>query len=650
MFRTLITATCLFAASLAGAAEREFTLLHTNDWQSRLLGFGPNNEYTPATTGDDGTVGGVARLATLIDQRRAAAAGQPLLLLDAGDFTMGTLFHTVAREIGGELRLMSELGYDATTLGNHEFDFRPQGLAAMLSVAHKALGDKLVPVLSSNIRFDPERPEDDTLQAHQEAGRIQPYKVIERGGIRFGLFGLLGYNAIDVAPMTRPVTFADPLETAREMVRTLREEERVDVVILLSHMGVNQQADGSWRGEEVEMAEQVPGIDIIVGGHSHTALAQPVLVGGRVPVVQAGSEIQHLGELRMALGDDGKLRMLDYRLHPIDDRIPGDATISRDVADFQQAVTERMLEPLGYRFDQPLAKVDRRLTRAYEDPVLANLVTDALRRATGSDLAFTGNGTIRDDMIHGRSGVQAVSDLFRIAPLGIGEYDDAPGYPLIKVYFTGREIKSILEVLLLAYQLRDSDSYYPRVSGVRFSYNPYRVPFDRVSRIEIGDEQRGYQELDLDDSRLYSVGASSYVGSFTWLIPELTKGLLEVVPKDAEGRPYAEIRDTVIDTDPETPGVQEYKEWQALLDHVRVLPDQDGDGLADIPTQGAAAESRMHRVASLSPVELYRNAGRLQWGASVLVGAGLLLIAWLMWRGLRPRGGERRLAKVAHPS
>ena len=547
------------------------------------------------------------------------------------------LFHTVTREIGGELRLMSELGYDATTLGNHEFDFRPQGLAAMLGAAHKALGDQLVPVLSSNIQFDPARTEDDALKAHFDAGRIQPYKVIERGGIRFGLFGLLGYNAADVAPMAKPVTFADPKETARAMVRKLREDERVDVVVLLSHMGVSQQADGSWRGEEVEMAEQVPGIDIIVGGHSHTALPQPVLVNGRVPVIQAGSEIQYLGELRMRLAGDGHLQVLGYQLHKIDDRIAGDATITTRVEDFKQVVTERMLAPLGYRFEQPLAKVDRTLTRAYEDPILANLVTDALREATASDLAFTGNGTIRDDVIQGRTGVQAVSDLFRIAPLGIGEYDDAPGYPLIKVYFTPREIKNILEVLLLAYQLRDSDSYYPRVSGVRFSYNPYRVPFDRVSRIEVGDEQHGYRELDLDEQRLYSVGASSYVGSFTWLIPTLTKGLLDVVPKDAEGKPYADLRAAVLDTDPATPGVQEYKEWRAMLDHVRRLPDLDGDGLADIPTTGAAAETRMQRVASLSPLELYRNAGRLQWGATLVIGVGLLLIGWLLRRGRRRR-------------
>ena len=625
----------LLVSSAATAAERSFTLLHTNDWQSRLLGFSPNSEYTPATTGDDDTVGGVARLATLLAQRRAAAGNEPLLLLDAGDFTMGTLFHTLARETGSELQLLSELGYDAVTLGNHEFDFRTAGLAAMISAAHQAKGDALVPLLASNMRFSAEDSGDDSLQAHAEAGRILPYRLIERGGIRFGVFGLLGNDAVAVSPMMAPLTFADPLETARATVAKLREEG-AEVVILLSHMGISQQDDNSWRGEDVELLEQVPGIDVVIGGHSHTALPQPILVDGTRPVVQAGSEIQYLGELRMSIGEGGKVRMRDYRLLPVDDRTPGDPGITAQVEGFKAQVEARVLAPRGYRFDQPLAKVDQRLGRDFSEQALANLVTDALRSSVGADLAFTGNGTLRDDLIKGRHGVQSVSDLFRIAPLGIGQFDDEPGYPMIKAYLSAREIKSLLEVLLLAYHLR-SDSYYPRVSGLRFSYNPWRVPFDRVSRIEIGDAERGYRELELDDTRLYSIAATSYVGSFTWLVPELTKGLLDLVPKDAEGRPLARIEDAIVDQDPARDGVQELKEWQALLDHIRRLPDVDGDGLADIPTTGAAAEARMLRVPSLQPVELLRLAGPLQWGVSAVVLVGLLLVLGWLGRSLLRR-------------
>ena len=631
---SLLALACLLASLASGAAERRFAILHTNDWQSRLLGYGPNSEYSPDSLNDDLTVGGVARLASLLHERRAALGATPLLTLDAGDFSMGTLFHTVTREEGGELRLLGALGYDATTLGNHEFDFRPSGLAQMIAAAERAGDAPQVPILASNIGFSAESADDDALEALYRSGRIQPYRVVEKGGLRFGLFGLMGRDAVEVSPLMAPVTFADPLATARDMVRLLREQERVDVVILLSHMGVSAQADGSWRGEDVELVEQVPGIDLVIGAHSHSLLREPLRVNDTT-IVQVGSEIQYLGELHMTQDAQGRARVVEYRLHAIDDRIPGDPAIGQRVAALQQAVSERVLAAHGYAFDQPLARVERTLTRAYDDPVLGNLVTDALRRGAGSDIAFTGNGTLRDELYRGREGVQSVADLFRIAPLGIGEFDDQPGYPLIRVYFTPREIRQILEVLLLAYQMRDSDSYYPRVSGVKFTYNPWRMPFDRVSRIWLGDAERGYRELDPDAPGLISLGATSYVGSFTWLIPELTYGLFEVVPKDADGRPLAQIRDAVLDRDPDAPGIQEYKEWQAFLDHVAALPARDAQGLALLTDQGAAAEPRMLRVASLAPAELFRHAGWLQWTATLLCGVLLWLVGWLILRVLR---------------
>ncbi|MNJ62042.1 hypothetical protein D3C77_578620 [compost metagenome] len=163
------------------------------------------------------------------------------------------------------------------------------------------------------------------------------------------------------------------------------------------------------------------------------------------------------------------------------------------------------------------------------------------------------------------------------------------------------------------------------------------MPFDRVSRIWLGSAEHGYRELDLATPGLLSVGATSYVGSFTWLIPELSKGLLDVVPKDADGKPLAVIRDAVFDREPQKAGIQEYKEWQALLDHIARLPDLDGDGLADIPSSGAAAEQRLLRVASLAPQELFHNAGLLQWGATTVAGLLIALIAWLGFRLRRRR-------------
>jgi len=634
-YRLFILLLLGIALSSKGSAEqRSFIVLHTNDWQSRLLGFGPNANYSPQTVDDDDTQGGVARLATLIAQRREAAGEMPLLLLDAGDFSMGTLFHTISREHAPELRLMSALGYDAVTLGNHEFDFRPRGLAQMLSAAQHSGG--LVPIVASNLRFDADNPDDDELQAHQQAGAISPYRIIERGGIRFGLFGLLGNQAIEVSPMAAPVTFADPVETARAMVKTLREEEWVDVVILLAHIGVSGQP-GNFHGETLGLVRQVPGIDLIIDGHSHSALEQPLRVDDTT-IVQAGSELRFLGELRMSLSDDNKPRVRRYRLHKIDDRILGDAAISEQVEGFKQQINEQILEPLGYQFDQPLAFLERKLTRAQNDPTLGNLLTDALRQAGGSDIAITGSGTLRDDLY---PGVQTVADLFRVSSLGIGVHDHDPGYPLVTLYFNAAEIKSIFEVLLLAWKWRDADSYFPYFSGARLTWNPYRVPFDRISRLELGDDVQGWQPLNLssDNTALYSITASSYVASFLWLVPNLSKGLLQVTPKDAQGIPYERLDNAVIERNG-----TEYKEWQALLDYVQSLPDLDGDGLPDIPSSGRVSEPRMRKVASLSPLELYRNAGQPQWIASIIGGLILLLIVWIVVSKLHHRRFTHRAA------
>ena len=120
----------------AADGRKTFTVLHTNDMHSAFIGMGPAADYTPFTLNDDKTRGGFARLAGLIAKRKQARAGQgPVLVLDAGDYSMGTAFGAATREIGGELRLMSMMGYDATTFGNHEFDLGPDGLAKSIGVA-----------------------------------------------------------------------------------------------------------------------------------------------------------------------------------------------------------------------------------------------------------------------------------------------------------------------------------------------------------------------------------------------------------------------------------------------------------------------------------------------------------------------------------
>jgi 5'-nucleotidase/UDP-sugar diphosphatase len=267
-----------------------------------------------------------------------------VLVLDAGDYSMGTAFGAASRETGGELRLMSLMGYDATTFGNHDFDLGPEGLAQSIGVAAKA--GRIPALLGSNSDFG---AGDATLKGLRQLVQdnvIRRHFVIERGGIRFGLVGVLGKEAMIYTTGSGAVVFPDAIETAREMVKTLRETEKVDVVICLSHGGLVKGKDGTFTdGDDVLLAKEVPGIDIVIGGHSHTALDEAIIVNGRTPVVQTGLEGRNLGELVITL-DGPTLAVESYRLYPVNDSIAGDPVI----------------QTAGYRGGLRVARLQRRST------------------------------------------------------------------------------------------------------------------------------------------------------------------------------------------------------------------------------------------------------------------------------------------------
>ena len=443
--------TILLPGGLSAALDgkKSFTILHTNDMHTSFIGMGPAADYTPFSLNNDATRGGYARLASLIAMKKESRKGQgPVLVLDAGDYSMGTAFAAATREIGGELKLMGMMGYDATTFGNHEFDLGPDGLGKSIGVAAKA--GRVPAVLASNASFAANDATLGDLQRLTKAGVIRRYLVIERGGIRFGIFGLLGKEALRYTS-GGAVAFADPIETAKEMVTLLREKEKVDVVICLSHGGLEKGKDGRYTdGEDVRLAKAVPGIDVVISGHSHTFLDEATIVNDRTPVVQAGKESKSLGELAITIDND-KLTVESYKLHPIDDSIAGDRTIAAEIDKLKKGVTAAVFASRGYSIDQPLAMAPQDLPNTYSDiaasTLLANLCTDAFRKATKADIGFTVNGTMRAGLIRGKTGVQTVYDVFAVAPLGGGIVDNTAGSALVTGYLNGLDLKNLLEYM-----------------------------------------------------------------------------------------------------------------------------------------------------------------------------------------------------------
>jgi 5'-nucleotidase / UDP-sugar diphosphatase len=616
-----------FISTLSYAADsngkKTFTILHTNDLHASFIGMGPAADYTPFSLNDDNTRGGYARLAALIAARKAARKGHgPVLVLDAGDYSMGTAFSAATREAGGELQLMSLMGCDATTFGNHEFDLGPDGLGKEIGVAVKA--GHVPAVVASNANFSKDDATLADLQRLTKEGVIRRYLVIDRGGMRFGIFGLLGKEAQFYTSGAGAVSFSDAIETGKEMVKILRETEKVDVVICLSHGGVEKGKDGRFSdGDDVRLAKAVPGIDVVIGGHSHTELREAIIVNGRTPLVQTGKQSENLGELVITL-DGGKQAVESYRLHPIDDTVAGDRAIADEIEKLKKTVTEVVFASRGYSIDQPLAVAPRDLPNTFTDiaasTLLANLCTDAFREATKADIGFSANGLMRASLSPGKSGVQTVYDVFAVVPLGSGVVDTTAGSALVTAYFTGQELKNVLEFLLVDNPTHPGENF-PRASGMRFRYNPSRLKFDVVTAIELGDLDRGYRAIDITgkDSRLYSLTCPLYLGQIIVAIPKYTKGALAIVPKNKEGQPLASKVEALDDprsgtpdllpprgtldkdsvtTAPDKGAVREIKEWQAIMDHLRSLPFKSKGELPVIPVDDRAAEVRAIKAGS----------------------------------------------------
>jgi len=610
------------AVVAASEGKRTFTILHTNDLHSSLIGMGPSTDYTPFSLGDDSTRGGWARLAAQIARSRTAREAQgPVLVLDAGDYSMGTPFGAASRQIGGELQLMSRMGFDATTFGNHEFDLGPDGLGQSIGVAAKA--GHVPAVIASNSDLAASDAKLAELQSLSKGGVIRRYVVVERGGLRFGLIGLLGLEATRYTAGAGAVKFSDAIETAKELVQVLRDQEKVDVVIALSHGGVIKGKNGRYTdGDDVRLARAVPGIDVVIGGHSHTELTEAILVDGRTPVVQTGKESANLGELVLTL-DGGKVTVESYRLHPIDDTVGGDRATADQIEKFKKPVTAAVFASRGYTVDQPLAIVPQDLSNTFTDiaggTLLANLVTDAFREATGADIGFTANGLMRAGLTRGKSGVQTVYDVFAVAPLGAGVVDATAGSALVTAWFTGEELKHMLEFLLVDSPAHPGE-YFPRSSGMRFRYDPKRPRFDVVTAIELGDLDRGYHPIDITgtDPKLYSLTCPLYLGLIVVAVPKYTKGLLTLAPKNREGQPLRSEVEALEEPRGQTPymlppqgmldrsviaavtgknGVREIKEWQAIMDHLRKLPAKGKGQLPVVPVDERASEVRAIKVA-----------------------------------------------------
>jgi len=560
-----------------------------------MLGWGPNAEYTPDSVDDDLTVGGLARAKTLIDEIRGSTT-HPVILLDGGDWMGGALFQELRATHAAELQVMAELGYDAAVVGNHEFDWGPDGLAELITKGDELGAD--VPLLLANLTADPESEEDDPFSALLESGRVTPTITLELdNGLSIGIVGLMGDDAYTVAPGAYSLIHSLPEDAAGPYVEGL-QAEGVDMVIALSHNGVRDDLE---KSPDHILADTVPGIDLIVSGHSHTTLADPLTAEDGTLIVQAGAYTRYVGELVMSREVGGDWEMDSYMLHELDDSIMGDADISTMVEGFLTDLDAGPLADLETTFAEPVALIPGNMEiTACAESGLGDLITDAYRWKLSElspddpiDVAFESQGVIRDDLIAGEGGLQAFSDIFRVLPLGEAT-DDRPGYALAHFYVNAADLEAACEVSASIPALNGC-AYFMEQSGLRCTYDDERGTFSKMQKVEIWDAELGdYVELDTSgaDETLYHVAVDTYMASLMYIIGDLTSGFITLEPKDADGN-IIDPSTSIFDADPDTDGVQEVKLWEALRDYTRSFEDTDDDGVPEVPDRYLAADGRI---------------------------------------------------------
>jgi len=307
------------------------------------------------------------------------------------------------------------------------------------------------------------------------------------------------------------------------------------------------------------------------------------------------------------------VKLEHYQVIPVNSSVLGDKEIQKTIDDFKDKIDKLFLSGLDLSYDKVLARTEWDLKITDEGSPLGNLIADSMRwyvnkvdPSSRATIALEFNGVIRDHLMAGRTGFIAVGDLFRTIPLGGGmDRDAAMGYPLVSFYLYPYEIKRMLEILTSIYPQRGND-YYMHISGVRFVYNPHRVIYDRVTDIEIGSEEEGYEPLDYSEGNrtLYRVASNSRTASFLRLAGEETYRFLDVSLKDRRGRAVRNLAYLRVDANKYNPGIQELKQWRGLIEYVQSFKDTDGDGVPDMPEKYRDKLDRIVARPSWNPVSL----------------------------------------------
>lgn len=619
----LVGAMCFPGKSAyAQTQAKELSVIFTHDTHSHLESF--------RTVVDDTEqeVGGFARIRTLIEEQKEE--DQETLVVDAGDFSMGTLVQTIYETDAAELRMLGALGSEVTTLGNHEFDYRSGGLARMLEAAASS-GEQVPQLVLCNVDWETMEAEGLTEGQQQikdafETYGVKDYVMLQKGDVKIAVIGVFGKDSLACAP-TCELLFKEPVDAVRDTVKEIQQNEEADMILCVSHSGTWEDES---KSEDEILAKAVPELDLIISGHTHTRLEEPI-VHGNTYIVSAGEYGKYLGSLHMVQKDDGRWSMERYELLPVTDDIAENAAVAERIAEFMASVNEVYLSKFGYVRDEVLAEntiefdKQKDLETEHTEHNLGNILSDAYIYAVTNaadydgvpvDMAVVPSGTVRDTYT---TGDITVEDVFNSFSLGIGR-DGVPGYPLVSVYLTGKELKTAAEIDASISDFMTTARLY--TSGLCFSYNPHRMILNKVTDVWLRTADGSRKELE--DDRLYRVVADLYSAQMLGAVTDMSYGLLSLEPKWADGTVIEDLEDAIV-----LENGTELKAWAAIAEYMESFEDTDGDGIANVPESYRNPDGRKVVEDSRNIADLLKNPSGYAI-AIVIIFIVLLLIVVLL--------------------
>ncbi len=473
-----LVASAVLATPLAAQDAEPFrlTIMHTNDTHSH---------HEPQ--GRSGN-GGAARQAAVVKSIRSEVKNS--VLLDAGDRFTGTLFHQYYAG-ADNIKIMNALGYDAMALGNHEFD---NGLEVLEQFV-KGLN---FPALSANTDF-----------GTQEglASTVPGSTVLEIGGEKIGVIGLVTADTPEITinfANKDAITWSDDYAGAVNREVASLNAQGVNKIILTTHIGLSN---------DIAVAGKVTGVDVIVGGHSHTAVSSifkeggdteyPIEVddaeGNPVYIVQAGDRDRYVGRLDLRFDQEGQVIRARGDLVLLSSFITPDPEM--------QALVEELAKPINELKNTPVAGDDKKSVVSaqlmsnqscrIEECLIGNLISDAIRAETGAQIVLQNGGGIRSDIDEGEV---TVGEVLTVLPFG---------NTISTLKLSGADIRASLENGVSRVDGKSGTGRFAQVSGIRYQYSVSREPGSRIISVFVVNEDGGLDVLD--DAKMYTVATNNFM-------------------------------------------------------------------------------------------------------------------------------------------